>query len=191
MKSLISGFLSVALFILPLAGKADVPNQVIMHYTGDIIVKPCTVSANSLLVDFGDVDISSLQNVGDTSQAVSTNLRFTNCDVDSNIEVVFAGARKISSLETGCGYYYPSSMSIGQAMPYGISGSAVVNGKTIDLACYSSTPLMICPLQREGSLSTSFDLPMTYRITRVRPGYENQPLSGKNDLLAYIVITYK
>src|SRR5476649_185335 len=89
MKSLISGFLSVTLFILPLAGKADVPNQVVLHYTGDIIVKPCTVSTNQLMVNFGDVDVARLQNVGDTSQAVNAAVRFSDCDVDSNIEVGF------------------------------------------------------------------------------------------------------
>ncbi|WP_140474234.1 fimbrial protein [Ewingella americana] len=206
MKSLISGFLSVALFILPLAGKADVPNQVVLHYTGDIIVKPCTVSTNQLMVNFGDVDVARLQNVGDTSQAVNAGVRFSDCDVDSNVEVSFVMPGPSFLYKTSltpCGFYFTPTMSSGPDdswqgwptnMPYGITGSAMINGKSIDLACYDGTaraPLIISPLQREGSLSTSFNLTMTFRIMRITTAQPNFPMSVKSEAFLYMVVSYK
>lgn len=51
-----------------LAGFCDVPNQVNLHYTGNVVSRPCSISVGeTTTLDLGDIDTSAMQNVGDAT----------------------------------------------------------------------------------------------------------------------------
>lgn len=187
--------LTTALLFWCLSGHADIPNQVQIHYQGTIVAQPCDVSVSNISLDFGDIDVASLAEVGAASSWINNSLRLNNCELNTTIEITTQAARgspgMYADAGSSCGYYVTNSMInnyvIAGQMVQPIYGIQAQSGD-VNLACYYNKKFIITPAQRMKDQTTSVDFPMKFRIVH-RIG-DAVPLKVTNEALMILVITY-
>lgn len=148
-----------------LIGFCDTPNQVDLHFTGTVIARPCSISIGATTtLDVGDIDLGKFTTAGATSNWVNYNVRFSACDIQTNIILT-------TSVQAPLGPYrgfvvYGSNNEINQFMH--MDAYATISGKDINLIyqvpLFGLPPIIITPVQREVSDLTSYDVPLKFRF---------------------------
>lgn len=186
-KTLLGSILLVSSIFSPLS-IADLPNQVLLHYTGTIISQPCAISIGSTTtLDMGDVDIATLSAKGAISPWLNYNIQFSHCDVSTNISVG-------SSLQSG---YAPGNKSFATydsasqlLKDIGLQVNITVSGKDYNMINYfdmSGYRYVITPTQRDAEIATSFNLPIKFSFINLTG---KAPASGKITGVYTICVVY-
>lgn len=172
---------------------ADVPNQVIIHYTGNVVVNPCTLSTSVLNIGFGDIDASTFSTLDSASAERYGDIKFSNCDKDTTLDIDFYSNGPTYMATTPahpCGLFNSRDMQDSRGWPVlGVEAKTVVDNKIIDLAC---TPkISIYPKQRAISDVASYDLQMKFRLIRINPSLGGAAMNVKNSMGMIIVASYR
>lgn len=173
---------------------ADVPDQVVMHYTGDIVVNPCTVASNAIYVDFGDIDAAGFTEIDSASAERNASIKFSGCDKDTTIDVSVTpdGPPLYTTVTPAhpCGLFSSQEMANSTNWPaVGVEAIAIVGNEKIDLACKPN--LSIYPTQRSTSDMTSYNLNMVFRLIKCSNNIDGMKNTVKNSMAIYIVVSYR
>ncbi|CAM4264432.1 MULTISPECIES: fimbrial protein [Lelliottia] len=143
---------------------ADVPNQVLLHYTGTVISQPCDISIGSTTtLDMGDVDIATLSTQGAITPWLNYQIHFSHCDVSTVIS--------LGSAINGNTWGSASSKTFGvfdaqSKLLSNIGLQVFVNADKGEVNMYDTAEnyawLNIIPKQRESETATSYNLPIKF-----------------------------
>lgn len=140
---------------------ADIPNQILLHYTGTVISKPCEVSlASTTTLNMGDLDISTLSAAGSTSPWLNYNIHFSNCDISTSIYLYSALSAVHGPYKGNIGTFatYDSQSTLLK----NIGLQVMVNDKDM----YRNS-IYVTPTQQDAQSQPSYDMPMKFRFYNV------------------------
>lgn len=180
-----------------LAGFCDVPNQVNLHYTGNVVSRPCSISVGeTTTLDLGDIDTSAMQNVGDATPWSHLTVRFFNCDIETNIVISSSGNNVAPPIfgpasSQGFAAYQTSTDFISNAIY--LEAYATVDNLDTNLAYFIPNwgipPIIITPSRRALTEYTSYDLLLKFRF--VRGGITSENVSGNYYGVYILTVEYK
>ncbi len=103
--------------------------QVMMHYSGTVVIPPCIVSTPSLSVDFGDIMASTLANSGSATGWKMTTVRLSNCTNVTDIAILINATMSTANADyiasTGTAQHVAVNATVGPA------GTTVKDGLTL------------------------------------------------------------
>ncbi|MFU2316447.1 fimbrial protein [Rahnella sp. PCH160] len=169
---------------------ADIPNQVLLHYTGTIVSQPCDISIGATTtLDLGDLDIATLSEKNSTSPWLNYNIKFSHCDVSTNILVGSSAMGNTWSYTSNTFGVFDSQSKL--LSNIGLKVMTTVADKDIDMYTkFNATGgwIVITPMQRLGESATSYNLPIKFSFMNLT-GVAPQP--GGITGVYTIVVEYK
>lgn len=163
--------LSISILILSVFSSqsiADIPNQVLLHYTGTIISKPCDISiGGSTTLNLGDLDIATLSTKGTTSPWLNYSIRFSNCDVSTNIMIGSSlTSNTWGSYDTKTFGAFDSQSKLLKDIGLEVHAAEGVVPDPNMYNHYNMAPywIIILPTQREQQQGTGYVLPIKFRF---------------------------
>lgn len=170
MMSKLKFIAAIVLVVFSISGFCDVPNQVVLHYTGNVVNRPCDISVEATtILNMGDVDANTMQSTGSKSPWLNSQVSFTSCDIETNIvitTVVHKGELILSPP------YFPVYRIVDDSFvdQLSLEVDTTLNGHDVNMYYFIAglSPLIITPIQRTESKYTSFSLPLKFRFIKTR-----------------------
>lgn len=66
--------------------------QVLLHYSGTVVIPPCTIEVPKVPIDFGNIQAPSLSTSSDTTEWKDFSLDLSGCTDVTTVWMTFAGA---------------------------------------------------------------------------------------------------
>ncbi|MCS2153790.1 type 1 fimbrial protein [Scandinavium goeteborgense] len=102
---LINSVVGIILLSLSIISWAENPSdQMMFHYSGNIIIPSCTVDLPSYTINFGSVNVESLESTGSSTDWRQIHLILSDCTNVNSIELTFSDNASAVSSE-----YYSST----------------------------------------------------------------------------------
>lgn len=160
---------AIMILIYSLTGFCDIPDQVNLHYTANVVNRPCTISIpKTTYLDLGDVDGNSMNTTGSVTPWVHETVLFTQCDIETNI-VVYASDSNFSFVPGSfAAYSFDEDKKPQQLAEISLLAYTVINGIDVNMYKYykRAYQLVITPIQRRESKYTSYTLPLKFRFIK-------------------------
>ena len=138
MKYLSMAFIALGLLVSGVALADNPTESVIIHYSGTVTIPPCTITTQSIGIDFGDIEANTLAESSSATEWKDVAVLLTNCtDVTTATMTVSdtpsaanpqyiasTGTAEHVGIEAQAFYYSNIPLSNGAVFQLGINGAS-------------------------------------------------------------------